>query len=74
MRTISNSKYLENPNVCPSRSSNNLDGDSFQADDNCAWQSLWCVDCGLSWTDEYILNGLGNVYDDATGEDIQVVE
>jgi transcription elongation factor Elf1 len=73
VQTISNSKYLEHSSVCPRCGGCDFEGDSIQVDNNIAWQSIMCNECGLSWVDEYTLTGISNVYDDDIG-DIAVVE
>ena len=73
MESVSFSKYQASYNACPRCQSTDLDGDSIQVDANVAWQSVWCISCGLSWTDEYVLSAISNVYDDTTGQDIELM-
>jgi C4-type Zn-finger protein len=74
MRKVSQSKYLENSNICPVCGSNNLDGDSIEVDYHIAWQNIWCVSCGFSWTDEYTLTGMSEPCNIETDEEYELVD
>ena len=52
-------KYVAEGGVnCPVCGSDQVEGDSFDADQGNAWQNVRCHDCGESWTDEYRLTGI----------------
>jgi hypothetical protein len=35
-----------------------LEGGEVTVDSGSAWQNIHCIECGASWTDEYILKGV----------------
>ena len=73
MTTISRSKYLSNTNVCPNCGSDDLDGGSFNADCDVAWQRITCGNCNIDWEDTYRLVDIDTVQD-IEGNDIEVVD
>lgn len=50
-----------------------MDGGSFNADSNIAWQRIVCCNCSLEWEDTYELTDIDNVYDE-NGDEVEVVE
>ena len=49
-------KYLKNGwSKCPSCKSVSIEGESVQIDGKGAWQDMSCIECGLLWTDIYVL-------------------
>lgn len=40
---------------CPVCGSSELDTGAFRADENYAWRSVGCENCGASWEDVYTL-------------------
>lgn len=49
-------EYLNNKGMrCPICRSNNIEGGSFEADDNTSWQPCSCAKCGAEWNDVYYL-------------------
>ena len=55
MDTEQKADYLNNPNECPYCGSTDLEGDSFDSDDNTVSQEITCNRCYKDWTDVYHL-------------------
>jgi len=52
-------KYIEKRGVhCPKCESQNIEGDSFDVDENGANQQMACIDCDFEWFDIYKLVGI----------------
>lgn len=55
---ITNKKYVAMKGVrCPHCNSENIEGTSFEANENGASQEISCSDCEESWIDTYKLTG-----------------
>ena len=68
---INTKHYIETGGCkCPRCSSYDIEGDAISIDQGIASQSVWCVKCGLSWTDEYDLVGVRALYDLNTDLDV----
>ena len=49
-------KYIEQHGlICPYCGGRDLDGGTFQADDDYAWRDVTCTGCGHEWEDVYKL-------------------
>ena len=54
---ISQEKYLEKPNCCPSKAcqSTDIDGGSITVEGQTAWQKVSCNECDAVWNDVFTL-------------------
>ena len=72
---INEKKYVDNGgSKCVDTncdSSNISTSGNVQIDSGCAWQSVYCEDCGIEWTDEYKLVSVGNVFNN-DGEELEI--
>jgi uncharacterized Zn finger protein len=59
---ISRKAYLENSNTCPNCGSEDIEGNSFNADENYVIRDVYCEECGMVWTDEYTLSSIEDAY------------
>lgn len=48
-------KYLEDSDHCPYCGSGEIEGDSVDISNGCAFQDVRCLECSRSWRDEYKL-------------------
>lgn len=55
-------KYAEAHGAfCPACQSSDIEGGTFEADNNYAWRRVKCLRCGASWNDVYKLTGYNNL-------------
>jgi hypothetical protein len=72
MKKVSFSKYKAGEGCCPRCHSCEVTGSQFDTDIGITSQEVVCDECGLSWTDEYTLTSISNVYDDSDEEFVVV--
>lgn len=62
MANLTQQQYVErHGQSCPICHEVQVEGDHVELGGNTAWQKCWCLACGATWTDNYVLTYYDNL-------------